>query len=114
MFGNAGAAHFAFVAHHPGQEPTAARLRLKVVGAAPSHKVVTAVAQPFLAIEPYAHGLLDVGDGNQIYWETSGNPDGKAALGGARRPRRRGTPWQPQGVRPRGLPDRPVLPARLR
>ncbi|HUC25308.1 MAG TPA: prolyl aminopeptidase [Streptosporangiaceae bacterium] len=31
-------------------------------------------------IEPYAHGLLDVGDGNLIYWETSGNPDGKPAL----------------------------------
>ena len=31
-------------------------------------------------IEPYEHGLLDVGDGNQIYWETSGNPDGKVAL----------------------------------
>ncbi|MFC0541154.1 prolyl aminopeptidase [Kutzneria chonburiensis] len=31
-------------------------------------------------IEPYEQGLLDVGDGNQIYWETSGNPDGKVAL----------------------------------
>ncbi|HEY3464490.1 MAG TPA: prolyl aminopeptidase, partial [Amycolatopsis sp.] len=31
-------------------------------------------------IEPHAHGLLDVGDGHRIYWETSGNPDGKAAL----------------------------------
>lgn len=38
------------------------------------------MVQLFPAIEPYAHGLLDVGDGNQIYWETSGNPDGKAAL----------------------------------
>jgi proline iminopeptidase len=27
--------------------------------------------------EPYAHGMLDVGDGNQIYWEASGNPAGK-------------------------------------
>jgi proline iminopeptidase len=26
------------------------------------------------------HGLLDVGDGNQIYWEISGNPDGKPAV----------------------------------
>ncbi len=26
---------------------------------------------------PYAHGLLDVGDGNHVYWETCGNPDGK-------------------------------------
>jgi proline iminopeptidase len=31
-------------------------------------------------IEPYASGLLDVGDGNQIYWETCGNPDGIPAL----------------------------------
>jgi proline iminopeptidase len=28
-------------------------------------------------IEPYAHGMLDVGDGNQVYWETCGNPTGK-------------------------------------
>ena len=31
-------------------------------------------------IEPFAHGLLDVGDGNRIYWEACGNPDGKTAL----------------------------------
>jgi proline iminopeptidase len=31
-------------------------------------------------IEPYDSGLLDVGDGNRIYWETSGNPRGKPAL----------------------------------
>ncbi len=30
--------------------------------------------------EPYDQGRLDVGDGNQIYWETLGNPDGKVAL----------------------------------
>ncbi|MDH6574957.1 prolyl aminopeptidase [Kitasatospora sp. MAP5-34] len=36
--------------------------------------------QRFPLIEPYAHGLLDVGDGNEIYWDTRGNPDGKAAL----------------------------------
>ncbi|WP_370937267.1 prolyl aminopeptidase [Amycolatopsis sp. cg13] len=28
-------------------------------------------------IEPYDSGLLDVGDGHQVYWETCGNPDGK-------------------------------------
>ena len=32
------------------------------------------------AIEPYASGHLDVGDGQQIYWECSGNPDGKPAV----------------------------------
>lgn len=31
-------------------------------------------------IEPYDHGLLDVGDGQRLYWETCGNPDGKPAL----------------------------------
>lgn len=34
----------------------------------------------FPAIEPYAEGLLPVGDGNRIYWETSGNPEGKPAV----------------------------------
>ena len=31
-------------------------------------------------IEPYDQGLLEVGDGNLVYWETCGNPDGKPAL----------------------------------
>lgn len=31
-------------------------------------------------IEPSAHGMLAVGDGNQIYWEVVGNPAGKPAL----------------------------------
>ncbi|WP_406175865.1 prolyl aminopeptidase [Streptomyces canus] len=31
-------------------------------------------------IEPYEHGMLDVGDGNHVYWETCGNPDGKPAV----------------------------------
>ena len=31
-------------------------------------------------IEPYERGMLDVGDGNRAYWETSGNPAGKAAV----------------------------------
>src|SRR5262245_37220871 len=31
-------------------------------------------------IEPDAHGLLDVGDGNLLYWEVCGNPRGKPAL----------------------------------
>jgi proline iminopeptidase len=35
---------------------------------------------PYPPIEPYDQGLLDVGDDNRIYWETSGNPDGKPAL----------------------------------
>jgi proline iminopeptidase len=31
-------------------------------------------------IEPYDHGMLDVGDGHSLYWETCGNPDGKPAV----------------------------------
>ncbi|MET9380599.1 prolyl aminopeptidase [Streptomyces sp. NPDC002928] len=31
-------------------------------------------------IEPYDHGMLDVGDGNRVYWTTCGNPHGKPAL----------------------------------
>ncbi|KAA2263371.1 prolyl aminopeptidase [Solihabitans fulvus] len=31
-------------------------------------------------IEPYEHGMLDVGDGNRVYWEACGNPEGKPAL----------------------------------
>src|SRR5271155_3406370 len=38
------------------------------------------VTQLYSAIEPYAHGMLGVGDGNRIYWETCGNPRGKAAV----------------------------------
>ncbi|RKP48226.1 prolyl aminopeptidase [Trinickia fusca] len=32
------------------------------------------------SIEPYAHGLLDVGNGHRVYWELCGNPDGKPAV----------------------------------
>jgi proline iminopeptidase len=38
------------------------------------------VRDPYPPIEPYDSGLLDVGDGNLVYWECSGNPDGKPAL----------------------------------
>jgi proline iminopeptidase len=31
-------------------------------------------------IEPYDHGMLDVGDGNLVYWEVCGNPEGKLAV----------------------------------
>jgi proline iminopeptidase len=32
------------------------------------------------AIEPYESGMLDVGDGHNLYWELSGNPDGKPVV----------------------------------
>lgn len=31
-------------------------------------------------LEPYSSGLLDVGDGHRIFWETCGNPQGTPAL----------------------------------
>ncbi|BEK97460.1 prolyl aminopeptidase [Nocardia seriolae] len=31
-------------------------------------------------IEPYEKGMLDVGDGQSLYYEVSGNPDGKPAV----------------------------------
>jgi proline iminopeptidase len=31
-------------------------------------------------IEPYDHGMLDVGDGNRVHWEVCGNPRGKPAV----------------------------------
>lgn len=34
----------------------------------------------FPPIEPFESGMLDVGDGQQIYWEACGNPNGKPAL----------------------------------
>lgn len=36
--------------------------------------------QPFPPIEPFATGMLDVGNEHQVYWETCGNPQGKPAL----------------------------------
>lgn len=38
------------------------------------------MTEPYPPIEPYDHGMLDVGDGNLVYWEVCGNPDGKPAL----------------------------------
>ncbi|MEO7654150.1 MAG: prolyl aminopeptidase [Sphingomicrobium sp.] len=32
------------------------------------------------AFEPYETGMLDVGDGHQLYWELSGNPNGKPVV----------------------------------
>lgn len=38
------------------------------------------MAYLYPTIDPYAHGLMDVGHGHQIYWEECGNPAGKPAL----------------------------------
>jgi proline iminopeptidase len=31
-------------------------------------------------VEPFDAGMLDVGDGHQVYWEMAGNPEGKPAV----------------------------------
>ncbi|GIG67941.1 prolyl aminopeptidase [Phytomonospora endophytica] len=38
------------------------------------------MATRYPPIEPHASGMLDVGDGNRVHWETCGNPDGKPAV----------------------------------
>jgi proline iminopeptidase len=36
--------------------------------------------EPYPPIEPYETGMLEVGDGQSVYWEISGNPKGKPAI----------------------------------
>ena len=38
------------------------------------------MANLYPEIEPYDHGMLDVGDWNLVHWEVCGNPDGKPAV----------------------------------
>ena len=38
------------------------------------------MAERYPEIEPYESGMLDVGDGHQIYWETVGDPAGTPAV----------------------------------
>ncbi|MFH8371216.1 prolyl aminopeptidase [Streptomyces sp. NPDC018031] len=46
------------------------------MGSVPEHTE----AELYPPIEPYDRGMLDVGDGNHVYWEVCGNPAGKPAL----------------------------------
>ncbi|GHJ34756.1 proline iminopeptidase [Streptomyces sp. TS71-3] len=53
---------------------------------------------------PYDHGFLDTGDGNRIYYEQLGNPEGKPAVSvhggpGAGAPRRPTRAWDPERYR---------------
>jgi proline iminopeptidase len=41
---------------------------------------VTVIDAFYPATEPYDRGRLEVGDGNLVYWETCGRPDGKPAV----------------------------------
>jgi proline iminopeptidase len=47
---------------------------------AEDHNRTPAAGELYPATRPYAQGMLEVGDGNQVYWETCGNPDGKPAV----------------------------------
>ena len=38
------------------------------------------MASLYPEIEPYDQGMLEVGDGNRVYWEVCGNPQGKPAV----------------------------------
>ncbi|GAA1051756.1 prolyl aminopeptidase [Dietzia natronolimnaea] len=40
----------------------------------------TTLRTPYPRIEPYETGTLDVGDGQHLYWECSGDPDGSPVL----------------------------------
>jgi proline iminopeptidase len=46
----------------------------------PNADNTSALRQLYPAIEPFQSGLLDVGDGHQVYWELCGNPQGKPAV----------------------------------
>ena len=59
-------------------------------------------------MEPYASGMLDVGDGQSIYWEVSGNPSGKPAVALHGGPGSGSSPGPTPLVRPREVPPRAV------
>ena len=69
---------------------------------------------PYPPIEPYDSGLLDVGDGHRVYWETCGNPDGKPAVFLHGGPGGGCSPGHRQMFDPAALPRRAVRPAQLR
>src|SRR5262249_48754541 len=59
------------------------------------------MAELYPEIEPYETGLLDVGDGHRLYWETCGNPHGKPAVVLHGGPGSGCTPWHRRLFDPR-------------
>lgn len=51
-------------------------------------------------IEPYETGMLDVGNGHKLYWETSGNPDGMPIVFLHGGPGSGSAPWRRQYYNP--------------
>ena len=49
-------------------------------GGPPTPVAERSVTSFYPPIEPYQQGLLEVGDGQQIYWEECGNPDGRPVV----------------------------------
>jgi proline iminopeptidase len=54
----------------------------------------------FPEIEPFDQGMLDVGDGQLVYWEASGNPSGKPAIALHGGPGSGGTPGRRRSFDP--------------
>ena len=52
-------------------------------------------------IEPYDRGMLEVGDGNAVYWEVCGDPSGKPAVVVHGGPGSGCSPWQRELFDPR-------------
>ena len=50
------------------------------VAADTTWRLVPAMTTLYPEIGPYGHGMLGVGDGNLMYWEACGNPEGKPAV----------------------------------
>ena len=72
-----------------------------------------AAAEMFPATEPYDSGLLDVGDGHEVYWECCGNRDGRPLVYLHGGPGSGATLGQRRFFDP-ALSRRPVRPARER
>jgi proline iminopeptidase len=62
---------------------------------------VAIVASLYPEIEPYEHGMLDVGEGDLVYWETCGDPGGKPAVVLHGGPGSGCTPWHRRLFDPR-------------
>jgi proline iminopeptidase len=70
--------------------------------------MIEAYRAPWPAIEPYAHGYLDTGEGHEIYWEECGNPNGIPVVFLHGGPGGRLLTSPAQAVRSHPLPDRAV------
>jgi proline iminopeptidase len=68
----------------------------------------------FPPIEPFTQGRLDLDGRHAMYWEVSGNPEGRPVVFLHGGPGRRGGAGPPPLLRPAPLPHRGLRPARRR